>query len=117
MNFTIRQHSQYPILTMEVLEDGINTYTVLNERLQNATVLFYMEEIGSCIPVIQCGECCILVDEGCDECNEKVYIQYKWTKEDTSRKGKFKGWFEITFLDDTTDFIAPIKETLFITIL
>lgn len=106
-----------PVLTMELVQDGINTTKTINERLQNAEILFYMEEIGSCIPVIQCGVCCILVDSNCSDCHEKVYIQYKWTQEDTLKKGKFKGWFEITFNNDGAILNAPIKDTLFITII
>jgi len=117
MNFYIKQHSMMPVLTVELLEDGINTYQKLYERLENATIKFFMQEQNTCIPFLQCKECCILVDKDCTDCHEKIFIQYKWAAADTSKKGKFVGWFEITFLDDNSEFIIPIKEQLYITIL
>lgn len=117
MNFYIKQHSNLPVLTMELIQNGITSNKSMNERLQNAVITFHMEEVGSCIPFIQCAPCCILVEQECSTCHEKVYIQYKWTSEDTMKKGKYKGWFEITFNDDQTTLIAPIREPLNITIL
>lgn len=117
MNFFIRQNSMLPTLTLEVIQDGINSAKEINERLENAVILFFMEEIGSCIPMIQCGECCVLKDNDCPDCHDKTYIQYKWTAEDTLKKGKYKGWFEITFNDDDTLLIVPIKDTLYINII
>lgn len=117
MNFYIKQHSMMPVLTVELLEDGISTYQKIYERLENSTVRFFMEEQGSCIPILQCRECCLLVDSDCADCHDKIYIQYKWAAGDTAKKGKFIGWFEITFLDDQTEFIVPIKEPLYITVL
>jgi hypothetical protein len=117
MNFYIKENSTLPVLTMELIQNGISSNKTMNERLQNANITFFMEEVGSCIPVIQCAPCCILVEQECSDCHEKVYIQYKWTLEDTARKGKYKGWFEITFNDDQSVLIAPIRQTLDITIL
>jgi hypothetical protein len=117
MNFAIRKDSMLPVLTVEVSQDGFHSSRTINERLQNATISFFMEEIGSCIPMIQCGECCLFTTQPCNECPEKVYIQYKWTANDTKKAGKYRGWFEITFLDDNSIFIAPVKDSLLITII
>lgn len=117
MNFFIRQHSQLPVLTVELIQDGINSNKLINQKLENAEILFFMEEIGSCIPTIQCGECCVLTEDNCNDCHDKVYIQYKWQTPDTSKKGKYRGWFEITFKDDNTLLIAPIKNVLYINII
>jgi rRNA maturation protein Nop10 len=117
MNFFIRQHSKLPVLTVELIQDGVNSARSINEKLENAVILFFMEEIGSCIPMIQCGECCIVTNTDCPECNEKVYIQYKWQPNDTFKKGRYKGWFEITFNADESLLIVPIKDTLFINII
>lgn len=117
MNFFIKQGSNLPILTMEVVENGVNSYKKFYEDLENATITFFMEEIGTCIPVLQCRECCIVTEKECDSCHEKVYIQYKWQTSDTRRKGNYRGWFEIYFLDTQQTLIAPIKEELFIKII
>ena len=117
MNFTIRKNSMLPVLTVEVAQDGYYSDPTINQRLQNAQISFFMEEIGSCIPVIQCGTCCIATSQPCNECPENVYIQYKWTANDTKKAGKYRGWFEITFLDDNTTLIAPVKDSLLITII
>lgn len=116
MNFFIRQNSMMPVLTVELIQDGVNSARQINERLENAVILFFMEEVGSCIPMIQCGECCVLTDDDCADCHEKIYIQYKWQPTDTTKKGRYKGWFEITFNDDESLLVVPVKETLFINI-
>lgn len=117
MNFIIRQNSTMPVLTVEVTQDGYNSSKTINQRLENAVITFYMEETVSCIPTIQCGVCCITMDKSCNDCPEKVYIQYKWKPEDTLKKGKYRGRFEIVFNDDNSVFFAPIRDTLNINIL
>lgn len=117
MNFFIKQNSTLPFLTMEVVENGVNSHKKFYEDIQNADITFFMEEIGSCIPYLQCAECCLISDNECESCHEKIYVQYKWKNGDTNKKGNYRGWFEFYFIDSQETLIVPIKEELFIKII
>lgn len=116
-NFIIRQNATMPVLTMELIQDGINGYQNFYDKLENATITFFMEEVGSCIPYLQCRTCCLLIVKECNDCPDKPYIQYKWTANDTRKKGNFRGRFEILFQDTNDLLIVPIKEDLIINII
>lgn len=117
MNFYINQNSTLPVLSMELIENTVNKPQKFYDQLENATIKFFMEELNSCIPTIQCAECCLTVETDCSDCHNKIFIQYKWQNEDTAIKGKYRGWFEITFLESSSILIAPIQENLIINVI
>ncbi len=113
MNFYIRQNSVYPNLTLEVYDNNLGEKSNLFAILKNSAVYFYMEEVNSCIPAINCAECC-LVEEECNNC-ENVLVVYKWKNGETKKKGKYRGWIEVvTDEDEPKTMIFPIKEDLFV---
>lgn len=122
--FFINRGSILPYLRMEVINDGRNSFWKFHEAIQNATVTFSMRDVDTDILKVSKAPCEIVManDGGCEE---KYIIQYKWKARDTKDVGKFKGWFEIKFMDDLTQYgveypsgllISPISEDLYVII-
>ena len=120
--FFINKGSILPTLRMEVINDGRYSFWKFHEAIQNAVVTFSMKNVDTDILKISKAPCeIVLAEDG--GCEEKYIIQYKWKKRDTNEIGKFKGWFNIDFLEDLTQYgveypsglmIAPISEDLYI---
>ena len=115
MDFYIRKGSTMPFLTMEVIQNGNGDTEQFYNLLKNAEILFYMEEYKSCMPIIQCGACCI-IEQSCNNC-PSVLVQYKWLDGETDNIGRYKGWFEIYDKDSTNKMISPVKDNLIIHII
>ena len=116
MDFFIKRNSNLPTMTMELVEHGfMQDFTEFYNRIQNATVTFTMEDYESCIPKIKCSPAQVLERETyMENCPSKFYVAYTFTQRQTSKKGKYKGTFEITFLDNNEKLVVPIKEELII---
>ena len=123
--FNIRQNSTLPYLEMELINDGRNNFNKAYMALQSASATFNMVDEANNVKKIVNAKTYIvpIEDKGCIE---KVKIQYRWNKRDTTDKGQFKGFFKITFSDtivaDGMDFpkgdlIVPISEELLINII
>ena len=120
--FFINKNSILPTLRMEIINDGRYSFWKFHEAIQNAVVTFSMKNVDTDILKISKAPCeVVLAEDG--GCEEKYIIQYKWKKRDTNEIGKFKGWFNIDFLDDISKYgveypsgllIAPISEDLYI---
>lgn len=112
MIFQIRQGATLPNLVMELREDGFHQFNSFTQKLQNSEILFHMKENDSCIPVVQCGECCLVEEPNCSGCPSNFFIMYKWQSGDTDKKGFYTGEFEITDVDTGEKFIGPIRQNL-----
>ena len=120
--FFINKGAILPTLRMEVINDGRYSFWKFHEAIQNAVVTFSMKNVDTDILKISKAPCeIVLAEDG--GCEEKYIIQYKWKKRDTNEVGKFKGWFNIDFLDDISQYgveypsgllVAPISENLYI---
>ena len=120
--FFINKGAILPTLRMEVINDGRYSFWKFHEAIQNAVVTFSMKNVDTDILKISKAPCeIVLAEDG--GCEEKYIIQYKWKKRDTNEVGKFKGWFNIDFLDDISQYgveypsgllVAPISEDLYI---
>ncbi len=119
MNFYIKKDSERPRLTMELINDGRNDYHRFFERIQNADITFSMTNDITGIKKISCRPCILEKKESnCDTTTpEEYYIVYPWRLIDTNKTGRFTGEFHITFLDDDTTLIVPIREELKINII
>ncbi len=103
MDFSIKQNSELPILELKPYK-GRNFYELV-DIIQNATVLFSMVDNRGCYKVhdksaivnVETKTNTQLNQE--DTCREIIdfTIQYKFTKKDTSKPGKYKGEFKIIF--------------------
>jgi hypothetical protein len=125
MDFYIKQNSELPILELKPYK-GKN-YNELLEQIQNATVLFSMFDENGCYKIID-KSAIINTDTKNnqqsnqeDNCREIIdfTIQYKFTKKDTSKAGKYKGQFKIIFekYGEQKNIIIPLNYDLDIEIL
>lgn len=122
--FSINKNSTLPYLEIEPIHDGRNTYKKLYYALQAASVTFSMTNIENGVKKIANAPCNI-VSFNDENCEEKLKIQYRWNKRDTSEAGNFIGSFKIKFDDKITadnlvfpkgELIIPIAEELHILI-
>lgn len=123
-HFYIRKGSINPVIRMELIKDGRFDYkkSLINEALQDCTVLFSMKDTETGILKVSNAKASIVLADD-DSCDEKYIIEYDWNKRDTSKSGIYEGWFEIKFngniISEGIDFpignlIVPIQETLMI---
>lgn len=111
--FFINQGAVVPYLRMELINDGRYTFWKFHEAIQNAKVTFSMKNVDTDILKVSKAPCEILLanDSGCEE---QYIIQYRWKKRDTNEKGKYKGWFNIDFGGDISQYGVDYPEGLMI---
>lgn len=125
MTFFIKQNSELPILKMEIINDGRNTYQKFHDAIQDAQITFSMVNVDT--GIIKISEApCYIKRKDVDGCSEEYLICYQWKKRDTKEKGNYIGTFNIHFNGNLTsesieypkgDLIMPICEKLNICIL
>lgn len=115
MDFFITKNSTLPILTLSLIKDGRFDYHKLNDKLEYASITFSMRDVNTNKLIIASkpGDI-ILVD---DSKNIEYYIIYKWGENDTKKEGRYEAQFDLTFSDDNSKLIVPIREKLYINIL
>lgn len=121
MEFFIRKGATEPILKMRLIDDGKNDKSSFNDMLENSDITFEMFKIETEEYQILNGPCILTTrTKKYDQTTDEYYITYRFTEEETSKKGRFEGMINIQFLDTnsnpTTKLILPIKEKLFINI-
>ena len=117
MEFFIRKDSIEPILKMQLIQDGRNDYMHFHDKLANSSIGFSMRRVDN-------GEFVILnksagiVSKTTIEPNapDEYYIYYRWQSSDTSEVGRYQAQFDITFIDDGSELIVPIRDDLYINI-
>jgi hypothetical protein len=115
MDFFITKNSTLPILTMALIKDGRFDYQKLNDKLEYASITFSMRDVNNNKLVIgnkPGGIIATNIGQLTD-----YYIIYKWSNNDTIREGRYEGQFDITFSDDGSKLIVPIREQLYINVL
>lgn len=120
MEFFINKDSTLPKLKMELVNDGRNDFRNFYEKIQNATITFTMYDVETKVKRIACSTANIEMATSNDCETTEVptyYIAYQFTELQTSRVGRYNGYFTITFLDGTGTLIAPIRDELFINVL
>lgn len=125
MTFFIKQNSELPILKMEIINDGRNTYQKFHEAIQDAEITFSM--VNADTGIIKISEApCYIKRKDIEGCVEEYLICYQWKKRDTKEKGNYIGTFNIHFNGNISseateypngDLIMPICEKLNISIL
>lgn len=117
MDFLIRKNSTSPYLVTRIVFDNESEYTVINEKIANATVTFSMVNVESGKYKVANRSGDIYIREKVNEApyNEyEFYIYYKWREKDTNEKGVFKGEFKLNFTDTCETFILPINDDIYI---
>lgn len=120
--FYINHGSVLPTLRMEIIHDGRNDFDKFWEVVQDADIFFSMESTETGILKVskQPAELVKIKSGGCEE---RYAIQYKWKERDTKIPGIYKGWFDIKFRGEISQYnvdypegnlIMPIGEELII---
>ena len=120
MEFFINKNSTLPKLKMELVNDGRNDFRKFYEKIQNATITFTMYDVETKVKRIACSSAHIEMVVANDCANTEIptyYITYQFSEFQTSRSGRYNGYFTITFLDGTGTLIAPIRDELYINVL
>ena len=120
MEFFINKNSTLPKLKMELINDGRNDFRNFYEKIQNATITFKMYDVETKVKRIACSSANLemATSNNCENTETPTYyITYQFTELQTSRVGRYNGYFTITFLDGTGTLIAPIRDELYINVL
>lgn len=120
MEFFINKNSTLPKLKMELVNDGRNDFRNFYEKIQNATITFTMYDVETKVKRIACSTANIEMATSNDCENTEIptyYIVYQFSELQTSRVGRYNGYFTITFLDGTGTLISPIRDELYINVL
>lgn len=121
MEFFIRQGSTDPILKLKLIDDGKHDKSSINELLINSEITFEMFDVKTEEYFVLNG-LCLLTNKikKFAVSNDEYFITYRFTEEQTSKKGRYEGKVTIQFLDTnrqpTTKLIVPIQEKLFINV-
>jgi hypothetical protein len=122
--FRINKNSTLPRLRMELVNDGRYQFLkseMFNNAIQNAKVYFSMTDENGVLRISK-SEASVYFTNN-ESCEDICVIEYAWLPRDTKVSGKFKGEFEIEFLDDiyqdgvnypSGNLIMPIQEELLI---
>jgi|TARA_R110000787_G_scaffold161479_2_gene274855 hypothetical protein len=117
MEFFIRKDATEPILKMQLIQDGRNDYMSFHDKLANSSIGFSMrrEDTGEFVILNKSAG---IVSKTSIEPNAPVeyYIYYRWQSSDTSEVGRYQAQFDITFIDDGSELIVPVRDDLFINI-
>jgi hypothetical protein len=117
MEFFIQQNTTLPILKMDVVKDGrTDSAKEFYSILDNANIRFSMKSENDGIQKIFMKPAYITEKQKINpDSPREYYIYYKWSKKDTSKKGRFIGEFLIELPNG--ELIGPIRENLYINII
>lgn len=120
--FYINASATLPVLRMELINDGRNDYNKIYDAIQDANITFSMRDAETGLMKV-CNQSAQVKLAKTDGCEEQYVIEYAWKEKDTRKPGIYKGWFDITFNGDITEYgvefpkgklIMPIQEDLMI---
>lgn len=113
MDFFITKNSTLPIITLSLIKDGRFDYHKLNDKLEYASITFSMRDVNTNKLIIASSPGDIILSDN----NVDYYLIYKWGVNDTKKEGRYEAQFDLTFSDDNSKLIVPIREKLYINIL
>ena len=116
MEFTIGQKSTLPILKLQVVKDGMESYNSMMEFIERSSIFFSMVDTTNGIPKVYTKAAGFVEKLGMDpNASPEYYVYYRFTPEDTNRVGRYEGQF--MFINETGTLVLPIREKLFINIM
>ena len=116
MEFTIGQKSTLPILKLQVVKDGMESYNSMMEFIERSSIFFSMVDTTNGIPKVYTKSAGFVEKLGMDpNASPEYYVYYRFTPEDTNRVGRYEGQF--MFINETGTLVLPIREKLFINIM
>ena len=114
MEFYIAKNATLPVLKMQVVKDGRNTYLDLMESLPLSTIYFTMIDVYTGVPKVVSAPCSIvslILPEGAPT---EYYIYFQFSSMDTDTPGRYQGQFLIK--NDDGSLILPLREQLYINV-
>jgi hypothetical protein len=115
MEFTIGQNSTLPLLKLQVVNDGIESYNSMMEFIERSSIFFTMVNTDNGIPKVYTKSAGFVEKIDMDpNASPEYYVYYRFTQQDTSKIGRYEGQF--MFINDTGTLVLPIREPLFINI-
>tara|TARA_R110000868_G_scaffold307071_2_gene568550 strand:+ start:728 stop:1159 length:432 start_codon:yes stop_codon:yes gene_type:complete len=115
MEFTIGQNATLPLLKLQVVKDGNNDYDDMMQFIERSTIFFSMVNIETGIPKIMTKSAGFVEKLDMNpNASPEYYVYYRFTKNDTSKVGRYEGQF--LFRNDAGTLVLPIREQLFINI-
>jgi hypothetical protein len=111
MEFIIRKNATLPLLKMQIVKDGKGTYEDFMSFIETSTIYFSMQNTengGLKINTSFAG----FVEKIFDDPNAapEYYLYYRFTKQNTSKPGRYEGQFVIK--NDAGTLVLPIREKL-----
>jgi len=115
MEFVTRKNATLPILKMQIVKDGRDSYEDFMSFIETSTIYFSMQNIETGVMKIN-TKFAGFVEKIFDDPNAKpeYYVYYKFTKNETNKPGRYEGQF--LFKNEQGSLILPIREKLLITI-
>lgn len=102
--FAIRAGANFPVLRMELIEDGRYDYhkAKINNALQDSNVVFSMKDIETGILKVSKAKA-LIKNADTEGCEDKYVVEYDWQSRDTAKPGIYEGWFDIDFNGDVVE--------------
>ncbi len=115
MEFFIGKNSNLPILKMQVIKDGKHDIDTMLSLIESSVLYFSMKDTNTGVYRIL-NSSAGFVEKTFLEPNSDVeyYLYYKFSKNDTSKIGRYEGEFLLKSEEGTL--LLPIREKLFINI-
>ena len=101
---TIRTGTNYPVLRMELIEDGRYDFhkAKINNALQDSDVVFSMKDTETGLLKISKAKA-LIKNADTEGCEDKYVLEYDWQPRDTAKPGIYEGWFDIKFNGDVIE--------------
>jgi hypothetical protein len=115
MEFFIGKNSNLPILKMQVIKDGKHDIDTMLSLIESSILYFSMKDTNTGVYRIL-NSSAGFVEKTFLEPNSDIeyYLYYKFSKNDTSKIGRYEGEFLLKSEEGTL--LLPIREKLFINI-
>jgi len=115
MEFFIKKNATLPIIKMQVVKDGRSDFQNFMRLLESSSIYFSMIDTSTGVAKIV-GKKADIVEKTFIDPNTptEYYVYYKFTKNDTSKVGRYEGQF--LFKNHQGNLILPLREQLFINI-
>lgn len=111
MNFFIRQHSNLPVLKVQLFKDSRNNFREFANDLLEATITFSMIDEITGIYVIVDQPAYLEENVGYPS---EYFIVYQFTKKQTKKTGGYIGQFKVK--NNQGEILVPVREILQINI-
>lgn len=115
MEFTIGQNASLPVLKMQVVNDGTQSFEDMMEFIERSSIFFSMVSTDTGIPKVYTKSAGFVEKLEMDpNAAPEYYVYYRFTQQDTSRIGRYEGQF--MFINEDGTLVLPIREPLFINV-